>query len=414
MADVIEVPSIWDYLGKGIQAGADAYNKRKADQKDTEDKQVTFMNQLLTAGLINQDDYNKAIQGTRFNQIKARPSKTEQAEGLAATGMSPVTGKPANANEFKRLDLLTPGEQQKDVLTGAQSATGINSEQVKQRYLAGEQISDREAAAIGLQTDEDLELARIGKNHTKLVEKAPGFVDQALAPLIQQNGGRIPTRGWEDLINQAAEQYNQFRIQSQLPADPSAKAYMHSLVIERLIAQRNQDIEQLKAQNVGLNRLSPVDRMFTALTNVIDVRRKVLDDMLSNNTLLRLKLQNPNSQNDPDVIRYRAVEQQILNAQKAQAQLAQGIVPDTIGKLLDVDPVQATNITGQQVLPPLRPDIVDKLSSDINSGKYKLEDVQAGVGKFITQQEYDAIAAKVKPKTQQPPTKDTVNSFLQK
>ncbi len=401
MADVIEVPSIWDYLGQGIQAGADAYNKRKADQKDTEDKQVTFMTQLLNAGLIDQKDFNNAIQGTRFNQIKARPSKTEQSEQLAATGVSPVTGKPATANEFQRLDLLTPGQQTKDVATGAEATTQINANDVKQRYLAGDQISDREAAAIGVQTDEDIDLAKIGKNHTMLVQKAPGYVDQVLAPLMQMNNGRIPIRGWEDAINQAAEQYNQLRVQSQLPADPSAKAYMHSLVIERLIAQRTQDIEQMKAQNVGMNRMSPVDRMFQAMTGVVESRRKILDDMLTNNTLLGLKLNNPNTQKDPDVIRYRAVEQSMLNAQNAQAKLAQGIVPSDVGTYLQVDPTEAPNTTGKQIVGPgapggqVRDDIVKQLSDGIKGKRYTLEDVKAGIGRKITQEEFDAIATAV-------------------
>ena len=268
MADVIYTPSIWDYLGQGIQKGAEAYNKRKADDKDTEDKKMSFMTQLLNAGLINQDDFNKAADNTRFKDINVRKSKDERQEnlakfgaiseapGTAPTGM-PSTGKaPAGrtptANEFKAVGLLTPGEQAQDQALGAKSTTETNVEGVKQRYAAGEPISQREAAAANLQTDDMLNEARSAQSHKLLVAQGPQFVDQALAPIMQENAGRIPTRGWEQVADQAAEEYNKQRIASNLPADPSARAFMYSAILERLIAQRKDDIEQTKAKAVKL------------------------------------------------------------------------------------------------------------------------------------------------------------------
>lgn len=404
MADVIEVPSIWDYLGQGIQRGAEAYNARKAEQKDTEDKQVTFMNQLLTAGLINQDDYNKAIQGTRFNQIKARPSKAEQAEGLAATGKNPTTGKPATAVDYNRLGLLTPGDQAKDTVTGAQAQTSLNIEDIRKRWMAGEPISGREAVAAGVQTDEQRKLADLAQSHTHLKDNAEGFLDQALAPFLQQSGGRIPTRGWEDAAKAAAAMYNQHLAQNKIAPDDTAEAYMHKLILDRLIEQKKLDIQHLQASNVGLSRMTPVDRMFQSLTGVVESRRKALDDMLSNNPVLGAKLQNPNTQNDPEVIRYRAAEQGYKNAQNAQAALAQGVVPEDITEILKVDPTFAPNTTGQQIVGPGTMD-QDKIKRFVDMLKNKtgtLAQLHDAIGKGVTQEEYDAIVDQYNKATSKP------------
>ena len=146
------------------------------------------------------------------------------------------------------------------------------------------------------------------------------------------------------------------------------------------------------------------------MTGVVETRRKVLDDMQNNNMLLSIKLNNPNASNDPDVIRYRSVEQQLQNAQNAQAMLAQGIIPDSAKRLLGVDPTIAPNATGQQIVGPgapgaqVRQDVVKSLVEKIQKNPALQSQLAGGLkAGTITQAEYDAITQQVTGAASAPP-----------
>jgi hypothetical protein len=317
MADVIHVPSIWDYIAQAGSQGVQSFTDAKKYTQEEADRQAGLATQLFQQGAIGSQDLAKNPVIAKITP-NIQPNKPELMRNIAASPkVNPVTGQAWN--DAERMQAGMPSQAQE-----AAQQTAAQVDAIKQRYMQGGHLTDAEARAIGVPTGDD-EIAATDK---VLQQVGPKYADSALAPLVQANGGMIPYRGWDQAVDNATAAYNSDRQAKGLPPDPSARNFFASQILDRIRQQKLLEIEKLKAEGMFAARPTPQDRMFDTLTGVINSRITEMDALSKGDPTLMMKMTNPKYSNDPNVIRYKMLDRNIRKAQNAQAKLAGGLSGD--------------------------------------------------------------------------------------
>lgn len=389
MADVIRIPSIWDYLGQGIGNASNSWQEIRKRNEDKQMQELGLATQLFGQGAIDSGDYN-AMSGKVFpNMPVVKPSQGERARTILSSDINPATGKPWTFAERQNAGLPSASAEVIDQAQGVKAQGEISAAAVRDKYLKGEPISAREGAVLGLPDDETLQAGRLAAQDKVLSEVGPKYMDTVLAPVMSQNGGRIPTNNWKALADQAYAAYETDRKTQGMAPNPAARAYFASQLLDRLTKQRQLDIDQQNANsNASLRRNSQEDRTFQMLSTVVETRRKVMDDLMSGDKSLAGKIQlaakDPNSpfNKDPNVIRYKAAESAMHKAQNAQARLATN--SPEMQSLLDMGSDAPAGPSG------IRQDVVTTLTGRVKNAN-DLAQLAKGVGTIISQEEFDAV-----------------------
>lgn len=406
MAGEIQVPSIWDYLGQGVQQGVTNYHQAKAENDRKDAEQAQFMGSLLQSGAIDSDTFNSNPLIQKMG-VKVAPTPFEMKRKIAASpDTDPSTGQPWTP-EARIAAGLQPKEIQNAAISNA--TTTLNADEIKQKYMRGEDITPTEAAAVGLPTKDTLEEGRQLAQSQYMSTVGKSYLDAALTPVQSTNNGRIPTGGWQKIADDAYNTFAADRAAHGLPPMPQAKSYFTTQLLDRYNEQVVNDARMRAAENAGRSSLDPTDRRIAAWTNIIESRRKQLDDLTSGDKLLQFKLQDPASQNDPNVIKYKTIAKSIENATNSQMLLAGGVVDQETAGLLGVGTAAPTKSPGPvggtppaAGTPPTASqpsggtlDIKGAIQT-IKNKKGTLAQLKTHVGKDITQAEYDAVASGVK------------------
>lgn len=399
MTEIIETPSIWDYIAHAGEVGIKSYTDAKRATEAKNAQEMGFLGELFKAGHIDSTDFNEEAKKRKLN-VKVKPTPQELMRKVALSPeLNPDSGKPWSDDERRMAGLPSAAAQKVEKAQASAADTQIAGDELQRQYLAGEPITEAQAAALKLPTHEELEIGRQMRGNKVLEEVGPKYLDTFLAPIMQQNGGRIPARGWQGVVDQAYQSYTEDRKKHGLAEDPSAKAYFSSHLIDRLTQQRKLDIDALQASRAGQNRMAPEDKLFMALNTTIDVRRKALNDIqdeLKTNTMLANLVSLPTHQKDPDVIKFKArlaaANRAITDAQNGQADLLMGKPATDIAKKLRINTEET---------PPAATVNDAKVNLAVQRIKGKqatLEGWRGQIGKQITQDEYNAIAAAVSKK----------------
>ena len=343
MAGEVQVPSIFDYLGQGIQQGVQDYHQAKAENDRKDAEQANFMGSLLQSGAIDSDTFNANPLVQKMG-VKVAPTTFEMKRKIAASpDVDPSSGKPWTP-EQRSYAGLKPVEVQNAEIASAK--TSLNLDDIKQRYAKGEDVNETEAAAIGLPTKETLQEGRQVAQSQYMSTVGKSYLDAALGPVQSANAGRIPTGGWQAIAGQAYDKFAADRAAHGLPPMPQAQSYFTTQLLDRYNEQVVNDAKMRAAQNAGRNSLDPTDRRIAAWTNIIESRRKQLDDLISGDKLLQFKLQDPGSAKDPNVLKFNAISKSIDDATNSQMLLAGGVVDRETAGLLGVGTAAPTNSPG--------------------------------------------------------------------
>lgn len=396
MADVIDVPSFWDYLGQGIQRGVEGFQKRRGEQQDERRYEAGVVNQLMQQGQIDAADAAPylAQAGVRA-PIKA--NKEERKRKALATPESTAALTPE-----QRVDLGIPTQNQLTIEGGqaAEASKAIQATDLWKKYANGDELDDQQAAAIGVPTRQEREAKSLMQQDPVLTGQAERFIDQT----ITQSGGRINPANASHYGEAAYNAYLQMRQATGMgalnPKDAQyARQFFDQALMNRLVQQRKLDIDQEQARSAREGRaMAREDRMFQALTGAIESARKQLDDYTTNNKagIALLSVATPEAvQKDPNI---RATKQtidrlnrRISNLQSVQAQAALGKLPASAIQLL-----QPVDIGVDQTPAPGSSQFNPSVAAEvIKSGRATLAQLRQKVGKTITQADYDAVVAAV-------------------
>lgn len=349
MAGEVQVPSIFDYLGQGIQQGVTNYHQAKAENDRKEAEQANFMGQLYQSGAIDADTLNANPLIQKMG-VKVAPTSFEMKRNIAASpDVNPKNGKPWTPEERNVAGLKPQEVQQAEIST---AKTTVNADEIKQKYMRGEPVTEQEGAAIGLPTAETLQEGRQLAQSQYMGTVGKSYLDAALGPVQSANAGRIPTGGWQTIADHAYDNFAADRAQHGLPPMPQAKNYFTTQLLDRYNEQTVNDAKLRAAANAGRSSLDPTDRRIAAWTNIIESRRKQLDDLTSGDKFLQFKLQDAGSQKDPNVLKYKAISKSIEDATNSQMLLAGGVVDQRTSGLLGVGTAAPTDSPGPVGGPP--------------------------------------------------------------
>lgn len=339
MADVIEVPSIWDYLGQAIDRGVGAYQKRKGEQRDQAQYEAGVVNQLMQQGQISAEDAAPYLQKVGVT-AKITPNKVERKNKALATPEATAALTPE-----QRVDLGIPTQNELTIQGGqaAQAGKQIQEADIWKRYANGEDLSDQEATAIGVPTGAEREAKRLMQQDPILTNTAERFIDQT----ITQSGGRINPANASHYGEAAYNAYIQSRMANGMgalnPKDATyARQFFDQALMNRLVQQRKLDIDAEQARSAREGRqMAREDRMFQALTGAIESARKQLDDYTTNNkaAIALLSVATPEAmQRDPNIRQTKQtldkLNKRIQNLQSVQASAAMGKLPASAIQLL--------------------------------------------------------------------------------
>lgn len=401
MADVIRMPSIWDYLGQGMQTGVKSFQDIRKEEEAKKMAALGIDTQLFNQGSMDAADYNQRYESLFKRSPNVKASKEERARGVLATDLNPATGKPWTYAERYNAGLPSASAEVKDKSEGVVAQQTIDMAGIRNDYLSGKPITGRAAAALGLPDDETITAGRLAMQDKTLSSIGPKYTDTILAPVMSANGGRIPTQGWKGLADQAYASYEKDRKAQGLPANPQAQAYFTTQLLDRLTKQRELDISQQNANTAGtMRQLSHEDKLFTQLGTVVATRENIIANLVKANpaiaTMSAIAARNPaNPKNkDENIIAYRKAISDRQQAQNAQAQISTN--SPELRQLLSVDP-NAEAAPQQQTQTT---DFVNQAIGRIKSGVSKVAELKDLLdANQITIEQYNAVLEGLRPAT---------------
>lgn len=355
MPEIIQTPSIWDYISGAATKGITSYQDAK-DKVDAEAaRNAGLTTQLFNSGAVDSTDLMPALAKIGI-KTKVNPNDKEMQRIYSKTGVNPVTGLPFTEAEKARHGIQTKSEE-----------LGMNNELAKAQATSRfgkPDFSEADAALSGLPTTETLSLGRLQKQDAVLGKVGDRYVDMALAPY----SGRVP-KDFNKVIDQAYAAYTADRQKSGMTVDPSHRAYFVSQIFDRYAKQRELDISEQHARAAMASATRPQmlqsDKEFMMLTGAVESRRKALDDFVSTaklDPMLGPKLGSAHYQNDPAVVEFRKraakLQSNVDNAMNAQAQTSGIHLSDSQRKLLSVGEAALEEAKANPGVSAVRPNVV--------------------------------------------------------
>lgn len=383
MAD-IQVPSIWDYLANAGTQGINSYQEAKRHVEEQAAQNAGLMTQLFGVGAIDSGDLQSVLgKVPKLPSVKIQPNKAERARKIADN----PTGTYSD-DERRLAGLPTSSEQAVEKAAKATADQTTQVADIARRWIGGEHISEEEALLAKLPSAQEFAQMKEAKADPILERAGTQYVDQEVLKL----GGRLNPATAAKIAQTAYQQYvteYQKAGLGTLTTDQlkNAQRYFSSRAMELLIKQREDDIRLAAANNQGRSALGPQDRMFAQLTSLLENNRKNLDDFTKSNPgveVMASKYADNQAAIPPAfkgaVARYRRLQQREGDLQRAQSQLAAGIIPKDFAGLL------SENVSGGG---PSAPDPLAQIKADYKSGKLKKDQIQKST--MITPQQKTEI-----------------------
>lgn len=364
---VEQVPGFWDYLGQGIQRGVEMHRQNEAIAREEAHKKTAeaqanagLIGQLFQSGAVDSTALQGALTGAGVQGAPVIASKAERRRNILAQGQPAID---ALSDEEKK-DLGFTSDVQKATEKAQITGAGLEAKkgELLTKYLGGGQLSDQEAAGVGVMGAKDLELKRV----SQLDPYLGGVGERYVAGQLLKNNGRIDPSSAQQVAENAYSQYVAERATNGLGAlTPEQVAYTRqyfSRATENaLIAQRKQDLEEYAAktgrihaeaaknqagQNTSLQWFGKVN---TAMENV----RKSMDDITKKNPAVLYALDNPALAQSPIVkgaiAEYQKHQATLEAFRSAQGALAQGQIPGNLADILSAADAVTTRGAGPAV-----------------------------------------------------------------
>lgn len=393
----INTPSIWDYIAQAGNQGVQNFQQAKQETDRKAAVQTQFMGQLLDSGAIDSDAFN-ANPLIKNQGIVVKPGKMELARKIIASpDLNPDTKLPWTVEEQTMAGMPTVTDKKVLKAKGTTADLQAQTDQATSDYAAGKPLNDQQYALLKLPTPDDLANGKLAAQDKVLGTMGPRVLDDALAPVMSANQGRIPTHGFNAIIDDAFARYTVAAKSSGIRVNPNARQYFATQLIDRLTEQKKLDIQRTAAENAGRQRISqdPADKTFQQLQNVINNRTQQLKD-ISNDPQMNFMINHPSPENNanPAVIRYHAVSKALENAMNLQRKVTLGGVPNSDDmKMLGVgDEAPGAGPTSSGI-------DISGIVSMIKNKKATTKDLSDMLtGKKISQADYDNVMSQLKVK----------------
>lgn len=322
MADVLQVPSIWDYLAQAGQSGVSAYKDQRAIEDEKRQRALQTAALLFGQGAIDNTSLTAAASAAGMPNLNVQPNAPQVRRG--------ITSKPGG------LAAATPEE----LTAGGLNPLDVQKQTITQQALQNQPITDVQSEVAGIKTPQEREQAKITAMFPILEKVGGQFADQ----VILDAGGRITPQNVKSLANKAYNEYKKQRASSRLgqltPEEETyTKQFFQSALMDRLVQQRQQDIQLIAAQNRGAgSQASAEDKLFGRITALVESARREAADLLAKNPVLAMAIDNPALATTPiakgALARYKVIQDRMDNLQTAQSVLAAGGSHADVSKFL--------------------------------------------------------------------------------
>lgn len=262
------IPSIYDYLGQGIDQGTQNFVQGQQRQLENKYQQLGFMNNLYASGAIPADSFSQALKQSGvpgLSGVNIMPSKQERMNNLISAAPPDVK----SDLQYSSVGLTPP----EDVRVNRNLKSSQAKEAGARADLATTQATEYSDNANSRRA---LTAAEVGDKKAKLYQDT---ANRYVSGQLSATGGRINPANLPAVSLAALNQYLKDHTAAGMGTEDNPaeiKAYFDQAAQNALLEQRKMDIQASYASD----RVTPEDRMFQRLSVVEDNAAKHADELL--------------------------------------------------------------------------------------------------------------------------------------